>query len=58
MNQSKMLQAELSSIDNGTSKAGRDFIVQTDYDIYGIPPFSMVNKSYKVIYKNGHNRVF
>lgn len=39
-------------------KAGKDFIIQTDYDVYGLPPlFGVVTKSDKIIYKNRNNAV-
>lgn len=58
MKNSKNLQTQLSSIDKGTMKAGKDFIIQTDYDVYGLPPlFGVVTKSDKIIYKNRNNAV-
>ena len=58
MKNSKKLQTQLSSIDKGTMKAGKDFIIQTDYDVYGLPPlFGVVTKSDKIIYKNRNNAV-
>ena len=44
--------------ENYLSHAGKDFIIQTDYDVYGLPPlFGVVTKSDKIIYKNRNNAV-
>lgn len=50
--QSELYKQKISDIKSGKIKAGRDFIVQTDYNIGGLPPFYItLEKEQRIINK-------
>lgn len=52
LKQSKVAQERLDEISSGTLKAGRDFIIQRDYDFYPIGPILIATSERRYIETN------
>lgn len=50
------LNKRLEDLDSGKIKAGRDFIVQRDYDLWVIPPMISLNRTSTIIENKNRNR--